>query len=136
MNQRVRTRVSFFTRGYPKFQILTVSTQSAHLNTCQYRSFGLTQQYPLLKSRTVTLGGVHLTHQSYSSLGSPICRGLVIEFTSTLLKPAGDPKHGGCGRGCDFSTAGVAVGGFGWVPRVWPWWVFVKPALNPPRCHP
>jgi hypothetical protein len=69
-----------------------VSTQSAHLNSRQPRSFGLAQQYPPLKSRTVTLRGVHLTHQSRSSLGSPIRRGLVIEFTSTLLKPAGDLK--------------------------------------------
>jgi hypothetical protein len=75
--RQVRARVSFFTRGsdphppcesagagagfifhpwvtrgYPKFQILMVSTQSAHLNTCQSRSFGLAQQYPPLKSRS------------------------------------------------------------------------------------
>jgi hypothetical protein len=43
----------------------------------------------------------------------------MIEFTSTLLKPAGDPKPGG--HGCDFSPAGVAMGGFGRVPRVSLW---------------
>jgi hypothetical protein len=43
----------------------------------------------------------------------------MIKFTSTLLKPAGDPKPDGCGHGCDFSPAGVGAGGFGWVPRVW-----------------
>jgi hypothetical protein len=108
------------TRGYPKFQIFMVSTQSAHLNSSQPQSFGLAQHYPSLKSRIVTLGDVYLTHQSHSSLGSSIRRALVIEFTSTLLKPAGDPKPGGCGhgRGCKFSPAGVAVGGFRQVPRV------------------
>jgi hypothetical protein len=43
----------------------------------------------------------------------------MIEFTSTLLKPAGVLKPGG--RGCDISPTGIAVGGFGRVPRVWPW---------------
>jgi hypothetical protein len=80
------------TRGYPKFQILMVSTQSAHLNSRQPQSFFLAQHYPPLKSRTVTLGGIHLTHQLRSSLGSSIHHALVIEFTSTLLKPADDPK--------------------------------------------
>jgi hypothetical protein len=64
-------------------------------------------------SCTVTLGGVHLTHQPYFSLGAPICRGLVIEFTSTLLKAAGDPKSVGCEYGCDFSPACVIASGFG-----------------------
>jgi hypothetical protein len=80
------------TRGYPKFQILMVSTQSAHLNSCRARSFGLAQQYYPLKSHAVTLRGVHLTHQPHSSLGSSIRRGLVIKFTSTMLKPVSDPK--------------------------------------------
>jgi hypothetical protein len=89
------------------------------LNFRQPRSFGLVQYYSPLKSRTITLGDVHLTHQLHSSLGSSIHRALVIKFTSTLLKPAGDPKPDGCGRGCDFSPADVAAGGFGRVPRVW-----------------
>jgi hypothetical protein len=88
-----------------------VLTQSVHLNSRQPQSFCLAQHYPPLKSRTVTLGGVHLTHQLRSSLGSSIHRAFVIEFTPTLLKPTGDPKPGGC----DFSPAG----GFGRVPRVW-----------------
>jgi hypothetical protein len=33
-----------------------VLVQLAHLNSRQNRSFGLAQQYPLLMSRTVTLG--------------------------------------------------------------------------------
>jgi hypothetical protein len=107
------------TRGYLKFQILMVSTQSAHLNLRQPQSFGLAQHYPPLKSRTITLGGVHLTHQLCSSLGSSIHHALVIEFTSTLLKPADDLKPGGCGRGCDFSPAGVTADGFRRVPWVW-----------------
>jgi hypothetical protein len=78
--------------GYPKFQILMVSVQPAHLNSHQARSFGPAQQYPLLMSYTITLGAVHLTHQLRSSLGALIRHGLVIEFTSTLLKSAGDPK--------------------------------------------
>jgi hypothetical protein len=69
-----------------------VSIQSAHLNSRQSQSFCLAQHYPPLKSYTVTLGGVHLTHQLCSSLGSSIHRALVIEFISTLLKPAGDLK--------------------------------------------
>jgi hypothetical protein len=48
------------TREYPKFQILMVSAQPAHLNSRQPQSFVPAQQYPSLKSRTVTLGGVHL----------------------------------------------------------------------------
>jgi hypothetical protein len=107
------------TRGYLKFQILMVLIQLAHLNSHQARSFGLAQHYPPLKSRTVTLGGVHLSHQLLSSLGSSIHHALVIEFTSTLLKPAGNPKPSGCGRGCDFSPVGVATSGFGQVPWVW-----------------
>jgi hypothetical protein len=83
-----------------------------------------------------TQGGIHLTRQPRSSFGAPIRHDLVIKFIFTLLKPKGDPKPGGCKRGCDFSPVGVAAGGFGRMPRVWPWWVFVKPVLNPPRCHP
>jgi hypothetical protein len=102
----------WMTRGYPKFQILMVSTQSTHLNFCEPQSFGLAQYYPPLKSRTKTLCGVHLTHQLRSSLDSSIHRALVIEFTSTLLKPAGDPKPtrnlAGAGAGVTFH------------PRVWP----------------
>jgi hypothetical protein len=115
------------TRGYPKFKILMFSIQPAHLNFRQAPSFGTTQQYPLLMSRTVTLGDIHLTHQSRSSLGAPIRHDLVIEFTSTLLKPVGDPKPDRCEHGCDFSPAGVAMGGFGWVSQVWPRAGFVKP---------
>jgi hypothetical protein len=77
-------------------------------------------------SGTVTLDVIHLTHQPRSSLGALIRRGLVIEFTSTLLKPTGDPKPDECGRGCDFSPSGVIAGGFGWVPRVWPWTGFCQ----------
>jgi hypothetical protein len=142
--RQVRARVSFFTRGsdphppcesagagagfifhpwvtrgYPKFQILMVLTQSAHLNSRQPQSFVLAQHYPPLKSCTITLGGVHLTHQLHSSLGSSIHRAHVIEFTSTLLKPAGDQKLGRCGLGCDFSPVGVPTGGFGQVLWVW-----------------
>jgi hypothetical protein len=69
-----------------------VLIQLAHLNSRQPQSFCLAQYYPPLKSHTVTQGGVHLTHQLRSSLGSSIHRALVIEFTSTLLKPVGDPK--------------------------------------------
>jgi hypothetical protein len=98
-----------------------VLTQSAHLNSCQPRSFGLAQHYPPLKSCTVTLGGVHFTHQPHSSLGSSIRHALVIEFTSTLLKLAGGLKPGGCRRGCNFSSVGVATCGLGRVPRVWLW---------------
>jgi hypothetical protein len=107
------------TRRYPKFQILMVSTWSAHLNFCQPRCFGLAQYYPPLKSRTITLGGVHLTHQLRSSLDFSIHRVIVIEFISTLLKPTGDPKPDGCERRCDFSPAGVATCRFGRVPWVW-----------------
>jgi hypothetical protein len=32
-----------------------------------------------------------------------------------------DPKPSGCGHGCDFSPMGVAAGGSGRVPRLWPW---------------
>jgi hypothetical protein len=99
------------TRRYPKFQILMASTESALLNFCQPRSFGLAQHYTPLKSCTVTICSVHLTHQLHSSLGSSIHRDLVIEFTSTLLKPVGDSKMDGCGRGCDFSPTGVAADG-------------------------
>jgi hypothetical protein len=53
-----------------------------------------------------------------SSLGALIHRGLVIKFTSTLLKPVGDLKPDGCDCGCDFSPVGVAAGGYGCVPRV------------------
>jgi hypothetical protein len=105
-----------------------VSTQSAHLNTCQSRSFGLAQQYPPLKSRTVTLGGIHLTHQPHSSLGSPIRCGLVIEFISTLLKPAGDPKptQNPTGAGAIFHPR-VGLGGCHGCGRGW---VFIKHAPN------
>jgi hypothetical protein len=117
LTRRVQARVSFFSRrsdphppresasvgagfifhpwvthGYPKFQILMVLTQAAHLNSRQPQSFGLAQQYLPLKSCTETLHGVHLTHQPRSSLGSQIRHGLVIEFTFTLLKPTGDLK--------------------------------------------
>jgi hypothetical protein len=70
----------------------------------------------------VTLSCVHLTHQFCSSLGAPIRHDLVIEFTSTLIKSAGDPKSGKCGceHGCDFSPVGVTMSRFGQVPRVWP----------------
>jgi hypothetical protein len=83
-----------------------VLNQSAHLNFCQPQSFGLAQHYPPLKPHTITLGGVHLTHQLCSSLGSSIHRALVIEITSTLLKPVGDPKPtrnpAGAGAGVTF----------------------------------
>jgi hypothetical protein len=69
-----------------------VSTHSAHLNTWQSQSFSLTQQYTSLKSHTVTLADVHITHQPHSYLGSPIRYDIMIEFISTLLKPAGDLK--------------------------------------------
>jgi hypothetical protein len=69
-----------------------VTTQSTHLNSREPRSFDLTQHYPSLKSRTVTLGGVHLTNQPRSFLGSSVSRALMIEFTSTLLKSTGDLK--------------------------------------------
>jgi hypothetical protein len=108
-----------------------VLTQSAQLNSRQPRCFGLAQQYPPLKSHIVTLRGVHLTHQPRSSLGSPIHRGLMIEFTPTLLKPAGDPKPNRCGRRCDFSPIGVVVDEFGWVPRVWLWVGFCQTCLEP-----
>jgi hypothetical protein len=85
-----------------------VSAEPAHLNSCQPRSFGPTQQYLPPKSRNVTLGGVHLTHQPCCSLGVPIRRGLVIEFTSNLLKPMGDPKPARNPVGATFH------------PRVWP----------------
>jgi hypothetical protein len=93
-----------------------ILTQSAHLNFRQPRSFGLAQYYPPLKSRTIILGSVYLTHQLRSSFGSSIHHALVIEFTSTLLKPTGGPKsiQNPVGAG-----TGVATGGFGRVPRVW-----------------
>jgi hypothetical protein len=40
----------------------------------------------------VAQGDIHLTHQPRSSLGAPIRRGLMIEFTSTLFNPTGDQK--------------------------------------------
>jgi hypothetical protein len=80
-NWRVRAHVSFFTRGDP--QISKIS---------DFDGFDLAQQYPLLMSRTVTLGVIHLTHQPRSFLGAPIRRSFVIEFTSTLLKLVGDLK--------------------------------------------
>jgi hypothetical protein len=119
------------TRRYPKFHILMVLIQLAHLNSCQSQSFCLAQHYPPLKSHTVTQGGVHLTHQLRSSLGSSIHRALVIEFTSTLLKPVGDPKPSGCERWCDFSPVGVTAGGFGWVRECGCGRVFVKLAPLP-----
>jgi hypothetical protein len=128
MNRRVRAWVSFFTRGYPKFQILMVLTQSAHLNFNQPRSFRLAQYYPPLKSHTITLGGVDLTHQLCSSLGSSIHRALVIEFTSTLLKPAGDPKPT---RNPVGVAAGVVAGAFRRVPRVWLWADFCQTHPKP-----
>jgi hypothetical protein len=86
-------------------------------------------------SRTITLGVIHLTHQPRSYFGAPIRRGLVIEFTSTLLKPAGDLKPArnptGAGVGASFH------------PWVWPLAdldgchefgrgrIFVKPAPLP-----
>jgi hypothetical protein len=76
------------------------------LNFRHPQSFGLAQYYPPLKSRTVALCGVHLTHQLCSFLGSSIHRALVIEFTSTLLKPAGNLKPDRCGATFH--------------PRVWP----------------
>jgi hypothetical protein len=62
--------------------------------------------------RTVTLGAVHLTHQHRSSLGALIRRGLVIKFTSTLLKPTDNLKPDRYRRRCDFSSADVTVDGF------------------------
>jgi hypothetical protein len=106
---------TWVTHGYPKFYILMVLAYPALLNSRQSQSFGTAEQYPPLISPTITLGGIHLTHQPHSSLGALIRRGLVIEFTSTFLKHVGDPKLDGCGCGCDFSPAGVATGGFGWV---------------------
>jgi hypothetical protein len=104
-------------------------TQLTHLNSCQPRSFGLVQHYPPLKSRTVTLGGVHFTHQPRSSIDSSIRHALVIEFTFTLLKPVGDPKPAGCGRRCNFSPVSVTADGFERMPRVWAG--FAKPAPLP-----
>jgi hypothetical protein len=43
-------------------------------------------------SHTITLDVIHLTHQPRSSLGALIRRGLIIKFTSTLLKLTGDVK--------------------------------------------
>jgi hypothetical protein len=43
-------------------------------------------------SRTIILSVVHLIHQLCSSLSALIHRGFMIEFTSTLFKPAGDLK--------------------------------------------
>jgi hypothetical protein len=51
------------TRGYPKFHILMVSVQPAHINSHQARSFDPAQHYPILMSHTVTLGAIHFTHQ-------------------------------------------------------------------------
>jgi hypothetical protein len=59
----------------------------------------------------------------------------VIEFTSTLLKPVGDLKP----------TQNLVGAGATFHPWLWPWaglggcylgWVFIKPVLNPPCCHP
>jgi hypothetical protein len=63
-------------------------------------------------SHTVTLGVVHLTHQPRSSLGALIHHGLVIEFTSTLLKPVGDSKPARNPAGAGVSAT--------FHPRVWP----------------
>jgi hypothetical protein len=118
------------TRGYLKFQILMVATQSAHLNSCEPRSFGLAQHYPPLKSGTITLGGVHLTHQPCSSLGSSVRHALMIKFTSTLLKPARNPT------GVAFHLQVWPQVGLGGCHRCGCRRVFVKPTLNLPRCHP
>jgi hypothetical protein len=95
-----------------------VFTQSTHLNSRHAPSFGLAQYYPPLKSRTVIIGGVHLNHQLRSSLSFSIHRAIVIEFTSTLLKPTDDPKPNECRCRYDFSPVDVAVSGFGRVMRV------------------
>jgi hypothetical protein len=96
-----------------------VLTHLVHLNFRRPQSFGLAQYYPPLKSRIIILGSVHLTHQLRFSLVYSIHRALVIEFTFTLLKPAGDPKSDGCRCGCDFSPMDVATDRFGRVSRVW-----------------
>jgi hypothetical protein len=107
----------------------------SHLNSRQPQSFGLAQHYPALKSRTVNLGGVHITHELRSSLGSSIHCALMIEFISTLLKPTGDPKPTRNSAGAGMSAT--------FHPRVWPragldecrgWGcgrIFVKPAPLP-----
>jgi hypothetical protein len=87
-------------------------------------------------SCSVTLGAIHPTHQIRSSLGVLIRRGLMIEFTSTLLKPAGDPKPArnptGAGVGATFHPRVDLDGCHGFGRER----VFVKPALNLLRCHP
>jgi hypothetical protein len=88
----------------------------AHSSALQTGALG----YPSPSPTTIAQGVVHITHQPHSSLGAPICRSLMVEFTLTLFKPMGDPKPNGCERGCDFSPMGVAMGGFGRVLRVWP----------------
>jgi hypothetical protein len=103
---------------YPKFQFLIILTHLVHLNFHQPQSFGLAQYYPPLRSRIIILGSVHLTHQLRFSLVYSIHRALVIEFTFTLLKSAGDPKPNRCRCGCDFSPMDVAADGFRRVPRV------------------
>jgi hypothetical protein len=110
----------WMTRRYPKFQILMFLVQSTYLNFRQARSFGPAEQYPLLMSHTVTLGVVHLTHQPCSSFNALIRHGLVIEFTSTLLKLTDDPKAIQNPTGADVGAIfqDVAVGGFGRVSQV------------------
>jgi hypothetical protein len=62
------------------------------LLSCQPQSFSRVQQYPPLKSSTVTLCSIHLTHQPYSSLVALIRCDLVIKFIFTLSKPTNDLK--------------------------------------------
>jgi hypothetical protein len=101
-----------------------VLIQSAHLNSRQAQNFDLARHYSPLKSRTVTLCSVHLTHQLHSSLGSSIHRALVIEFTSTLLKLAGDLKP-------TRNPTGVAADGFKFTSTLLKLTGDLKPTRNP-----
>jgi hypothetical protein len=89
---RARAWVSFSPVGNSRISGISDFDGFNPINPSKFPSaskFWLSPTIPPLKSRIVTLGGVYLTYQPGSSLGAPIHRNFVIEFTSTLLKPVG-----------------------------------------------
>jgi hypothetical protein len=102
-NRWLQARVSFSPVG--DLRIFKISNFDGFdlVSPLKYPSISKFWPSPIISSTQVSYGNLRWC-SSYSPTSffscSLIHHCFMIEFTSTLLKPAGDTKPGGCGHGC------------------------------------